>query len=60
MPEFEAAPESGMSPMSPGTRDNASPGADLIAQPSVVESTEGPQPEDGIDSCHQSATEPQV
>ena len=58
MPAFEAAPESGMSPMSPGTRGNASPGANLIAQLPVVESTEAGHPEDAVVLSHQSAAAP--
>lgn len=58
MPEFEAATESGMSPMSPGTQGNASPGSNLIRQPQVVESTEALHAEAGEDLCNQTATAP--
>nr|POF03124.1 dead-box atp-dependent rna helicase 40 [Quercus suber] len=40
------------------TRGNASPGANLIAQLPVVESTEAGHPEDGLDLSYQSAAAP--
>lgn len=58
MPEIEAPPESGMSPMSPGTQGNAFQGTEVVGHNiPVVEKTEAGHPEAGDHPSQQSVSE---